>query len=415
MTPPPLRLLHAAYHNLLEIWEEKAFEYQFFSTRLLSHRIYICNSPDTVRHVLVTNNASFERKSPQMRHALAPLLGDGLFVSDGDIWRSRRPAVQSAVHAAKLPLFAPTIVDTASEMADRWERKPPDQVTDILSEMGFLTSEIISRTIFGKTLGAAHAREIVEGFADYQRDIGQMDFMSLIGLPDWLPRPRGLAVGRSAKRIRAAMDETIRANRDADEAGGPSLLQLLAKTARETTGRELDADALRNEASTLFMAGHETTANSLTWAWFLLSQAPEVEARLHRELDDVLAGRPPGLADFARLPLYSRRVRGSDAALPARADPVAPGPCATRKSAAVRSRPARWCWSCRGCCTATSFCGTSPIISSRSASSRRTARAMRNMPISPSRPARASAPAPPSRSPRPCCASPSWRSASSCA
>ena len=304
---PPYRLLQAAYRNLLEIWEEKAFEYRFFSTRILMQTVHVCNSPATVKYALLTGNASFERKSPQMRHALEPLLGDGLFISDGKTWRSRRPAIAAVVHQSKIDLFAPIMVETASEMVERWNKLRPGQPVDVLTEMAHLTSEIISRTIFGRHLGALRAGEIVEGFSDYQRAVGQLDFMSLLGLPDWLPRLQRLSVKRSARRILTVLEETIRES-SAETAGEePSLLRLLAAASLETTGQPLDANALRNEAATIFMAGHETTANSLAWTWYLLSQAPDVEARLHEEVDRVLQGGPPSLAVLPRL-VYTRAI-----------------------------------------------------------------------------------------------------------
>jgi cytochrome P450 len=304
---PPHRLLLATRRNVLEIWDESAFELPFFSTRILMQKVHVCNSPDTVKYALLTANASFERKSPQMRHALEPLLGDGIFVSDGETWKSRRPAVAAVVHQSKINLFAPIMVETAQEMVQRWNKLPRDQPVDVLSEMAHLTSEIISRTIFGRRLGSRRASEIVEGFTDYQRTVGQLDFMSLLGLPDWLPRLQGLSVKRSTRRILAVLEETIRESRSAAVGEEPSLLQLLNAASVETTGRPLDADALRNEAAVLFMAGHETTANSLAWTWYLLSQAPDVEARLHEEVDRVLEGGPPSLALLDRL-VYTRAV-----------------------------------------------------------------------------------------------------------
>src|SRR5258706_7138629 len=111
-------LLRGLTRNFLAVWPEIAFDYEFFSTRLLSRHVFICNSPDTVTYAFVANNAQFERKSPQMRHALKPLLGDGLFVSDGETWRHRRRMVAPIVHVSRLQLFAPTMVDTAVETAD---------------------------------------------------------------------------------------------------------------------------------------------------------------------------------------------------------------------------------------------------------------------------------------------------------
>ena len=192
-------------------------------------------------------------------------------------------------------------------MVDRWNKLRPGQPVDVLTEMAHLTSEIISRTIFGRHLGALRAREIVEGFSDYQRTVGQLDLMSLLGFPDWLPRPQRLLVKRSARQILTVLQETIRESSAETADEEPSLLRLLAAASLKTTGRPLDANALRNEAAVIFMAGHETTANSLAWTWYLLSQAPDVEARLHSEVDRVLKGEPPSLAILPRL-VYTRAV-----------------------------------------------------------------------------------------------------------
>src|SRR5438067_8240408 len=131
---------------------------------------------------------SFERKTPQMRHALFPLLGDGLFISDGETWRRRRRIVAPIVHASRLSLYAPTMVEAATEAADRWAALAEGAPTDVLRDMATLTAEIICRAVFGPRLGHEHASEIVAAFSDYQRLVGQLDLLYLLGLPDWLPR-----------------------------------------------------------------------------------------------------------------------------------------------------------------------------------------------------------------------------------
>lgn len=304
---PTLDLIRRARRNFLEIWTEKAFRAQFLETRLLARRIFICNSPDTVQYVFSSHNASFERKSPQMRHALAPLLGDGLFISDGATWRRRRKLVGPVIHVSKLPEFAPIMVDTILEARERWAALPDGAEVDVLSEMAELTAEIICRTIFGRQLGADHAREVVEGFSVYQRLVGQTDALSLLGLPDWLPRWHRPALHRATRRIHGVLDGIIA---DYRRRGGPadgSVIGHLLDATDEETGEPLDDEALRNEAAVIFMAGHETTANTLAWAWYLVSQTPDVEARLHAECDEVLGGRPPSLADMPRL-VYTRAV-----------------------------------------------------------------------------------------------------------
>lgn len=304
---PLLAMIATARRNFLAVFDEKCFEYQFFSTRILSRKVFVCNSPDTVAQAFIALHESFQRKTPQMRHALSPLLGDGLFISDGDLWRQRRRIVAPIVHVSRLPAFAPTMVEAAQETAERWARLPAGAPIDVLREMATLTAEIICRTIFGPRLGAEHATEIVASFSAYQREVGQIDLPYMLGLPDWVPRFQMPSVYRAAKRIDRVLDDLIRRCEERLASGDTSMIQMLLEARDPETGDKLDREALRNEAAVIFMAGHETTANSLAWTWYLLSQAPEAEARLHAELAAVLGGRAPTLDDVPSL-VYTRAV-----------------------------------------------------------------------------------------------------------
>jgi cytochrome P450 len=299
--------LRLARRNFLAIWEDRCFEWEVFSSRVLSRSLFVCNSPDTVASAFVEHHDSFERKSPQMRHGLAPLLGDGLFISDGDTWRRRRRIVAPIVHVSHLPLFAPLMVQAATETAERWGSLSQAAPINALTEMAALTAEIICRTVFGRQLGAARAVEIIAAFSEYQRLIGQLDIAYFFGLPDWLPRFHSPAIHRSANRIHKVLDQVIHDCRERLSGGEASMIRLLLEARDAETGEPLDDTALRNEAAVIFMAGHETTANSLAWAWYLLSQAPQVEERLHAELAQVLVGRPPTLDDVPKL-TYTRAV-----------------------------------------------------------------------------------------------------------
>jgi cytochrome P450 len=299
--------LRLARRNILAIWENRCFEWDFFSARVLSRRLFVCNSPDTVVHAFIERHESFERKSPQMRHGLSPLLGDGLFISDGEIWRRRRRIVAPIVHISQLSSFAPLIVRAANDTAGRWADLPNGAPINALAEMAALTAEIICRTVFGRHLGAEQASEIVSAFTEYQRLIGQLDVVYLLGLPDWLPRLHSPAIHRAARRIHRVLDDIIRGCRERLADGQASMIRLLLEARDAETGAPLDDAALRNEAAVIFMAGHETTANSLAWTWYLLSQAPEVEDRLHDELAAVLRGRLPSLEDLPKL-TYTRAV-----------------------------------------------------------------------------------------------------------
>jgi len=292
--------------NFLAMWEEIAFELEFSHATMFMRETFLCNCPDAVQFAFSQKNASFERKAPQMRYALEPLLGDGLFISDGETWRKRRRMIAPIVHVSRLAAFAPIMVEAAEEVRDRWSKQEGETI-DVLMESATLTAEIICRTLFGRKLGHAHARQIVESFSDYQRVIGQIDLLSLLGLPDWFPRWYSRAIRRSVRRIHEVLENVIENYRAQKKSDENSVIEQLLNARDPETNEPLDPEALRNEIAVLFMAGHETTANSLTWVWYLLSQAPKAEANLHAELDSVLGGRSPVLADLPKL-AYTRAV-----------------------------------------------------------------------------------------------------------
>jgi cytochrome P450 len=304
--PGPFELLRVGARNTLAVWPAAAFARDFSRRKLFRRHLVICNTPETVAYVFVERHENFQRKSPQHRFALRPLLGDGLFVSDGALWKERRRVVAPVTHTARLPDLAPAISEAAAEKARAWAQHPPGKPIDILAEMGHLTAEIICRTIFGRALGADAARSVVAGFADYQRSVGQLDILSLFGLPDWLPRPVGLRTRAAAKRIHRVVDGLIADILDSGREEA-SLIRAMAEARVPGTDAPMDRRAFRNEAIVLFMAGHETTANTLAWALFILTQDGDSAARLWAELDTVLAGRTATLADVPALP-FTRAV-----------------------------------------------------------------------------------------------------------
>ncbi len=301
-----VRLLAEGRRNWLAIWPRGIFERDIVFRRVAFRSMVICNSPETVSEAFVEQHEAFQRKSPAHRRALAPLLGDGLFVSDGALWKERRRVVAPVTHPTRLPELAPAMTEAAADRAAAWRRHPAEQPLDVLAEMGRLTAEIICRTIFGRGLGADAAATVVAAFADYQAHIGKADIVSLLGLPDWLPHPIGRRARAAASRIHGVVDGLISGILD-DAAGEASLIRSMAEAKVPGTDAPMDRRAFRNEAIVLFMAGHETTANVLAWALFILSQDGASAARLEAELASVLAGRPAMLGDLDSLP-FTRAV-----------------------------------------------------------------------------------------------------------
>ncbi len=304
---PPLELLRTARRNLIAIWPQSSFEDEIIDYRMLCRQVVVCNSPTTVKEVFVDKASTYNRKSPQQRHALAPLIGDGLFISDGDVWRERRRVVAGVTHISRLAELAPNITSGARDRLADWHARGNGSEIDALTAMAEMTAGIICTTIFGRTLGGAAAASVVEAFTEYQAIIGQTDVMSLLGLPDYLPRPRASRVRAAASRIHRVLDDLIAALLDAPHRRESSLLRAMADMPLAGSGVPMDRRAFRHEAAVLFMAGHETTAALLAWAWFILSQDPASEARVHAELDTVLNGRDPDYADFDRL-VFTRAV-----------------------------------------------------------------------------------------------------------
>ncbi len=304
----PFQALYYAQQDLLSIWDEESFEVEFMHRKILKQNVFIANSPDLVRYIFVEKKDNYERKSPQMRRALEPLLGDGLFISDGDTWASRRKIQTPLFDSSHIMMFSKVMISTIQEMAEEWGQVPEGEEINVHTEMGKLTAEIIARTLFGEKLGSENSAAVVDAFAAYQSVVKQMALSNFLGLPDWWPNVNA-KVGKArkaAKTIHKAVDAIIA---KAEEGGhdGTLVAELLKANQTESGIDTMTKKQIRNELIVLFMAGHETTANVLAWTWYLISQAPEVEKKLHAELDEVLQGRTPEFADVDKLK-YTRAI-----------------------------------------------------------------------------------------------------------
>lgn len=298
--------LLSAKRDLLSFWSEDSFRYQFMSRRILNRSIFIANTPELVKYVFVTQKDNYESKSPQMRKALEPLLGDGLFISDGEVWKNRRLLQNGLFDTTHIQAYSQVMTDTSVEMREQWNSLPNGSRISVLSAMGQLTSEIIARTLFGARLGN-DAAAVIQAFAEYQAAIEQIHVTNFLGLPEWIPigSLKMNAAKSSAKRIHAIVDKVIAQGEQGQYEH--TLLNELLRANERTKGEAISREGIRNELIVLFMAGHETTANALSWVWYLLSQSPEVEAKMHAEIDTVLAGRLPTYDDVPNLP-YTRAV-----------------------------------------------------------------------------------------------------------
>jgi cytochrome P450 len=311
--PPraPLRASSAGLWELVQIYRKSLisvftkadYKRKMTSVRLGLLDVHTVNSPDLVREALQVQHEALQAKTPQMRHALKPLLGDGLFVSDRSLWAARRAAVGPIIHTRRVRDFAPIMLEVASEWRDAWERLPEGAEVDMLAEMAELTAEVISRTVFGRKLGREFTAEVVRGFSEYQEHVDQLDALSLIRAPDWLPRFQNSAARRALKRVHRVIDDVI--DQIASGKGDSETVIAHLFDVKDKDGRGLTREAIRNEAIVIFMAGHETTANTLAWAWFLVSKSNRVRAKMQAEIDAL--GHPPKFEDVQGL-IHTRSI-----------------------------------------------------------------------------------------------------------
>jgi cytochrome P450 len=262
--------------------------------------LFVANDPAVIRDVLVTHNQNFHKSRGLERIKI--LLGEGLLTSEDAFHLRQRRLMQPAFHRERVAAYASTMVAYADRVRRGWT---PGGTLDVAREMSRLTLLIVGKTLFDTDV-ESQARDVGEAMS------GLMDSFWTLMLPfgqtlQRLPIPQ-MRRGRQAReRLDAIIYGIIRERRANLGDRGDLLSMLLMAQDDEDRGRGMTDRQVRDEAMTIFLAGHETTANALTWTWYLLSRSPEVERRLHEEIDHVLAGRLPTVADVDRLP-YTTRV-----------------------------------------------------------------------------------------------------------
>jgi cytochrome P450 len=256
--------------------------------------VFLVNDPEYIRDILVTNNKNFMKGEGLQR--AKRLLGEGLLTSEGEFHLRQRRLAQPAFHRQRIAGYAATMVEYAARACDRWQA---GETRDLGREMMRLTLAIAGKTLFdadvegeADEIGAA----LTETFELFNRFT--LPFARLL---ERLPLPSNRRFQKARERLDATIYRMINDRRASGEDRGDLLSMLIAARDEEGDGSGMTDKQLRDEAMTIFLAGHETTANALTWTWYLLSQHPEIEAKFHAEVDEVLNGAPPSAEDFPRL------------------------------------------------------------------------------------------------------------------
>ena len=299
------RSLRAMRENALAAHGPENFSADIIVQRILWRRIFVINETNAVRHIVLDNAANYT-KSEVGRRLLEPALGRGLLTSEGETWRRHRRIMAPSFDPRSVAGYAPIMTEVTRELLEKWDALAEPREVDVAAAMMHATLHIISRSMF-----SSDSDEIVDsvesGVGRYQT-IVRPSLLDLMHFPQWLAR---LVAPLPIKGIFDEFDRKVdklltERGRHPDAEPKDLLARLLAARDSETGGG-MTPKEVRDQVVTIFMAGHETTSQALAWTWYLLSQHPWAEQKLHDELDAVLGGRAPRYEDIANL-RYARMV-----------------------------------------------------------------------------------------------------------
>ncbi|MEM7238193.1 MAG: cytochrome P450 [Pseudomonadota bacterium] len=256
-------------------------------------RSFLANQPDLVRTVLVTEQHNYP-KSPIQARVLGDLLGQSVFVTNGEKWQRQRRLIDPAFEGGRpKKMFAP-MLDAARVLEARLRhRRDP---VDVEFEASFAAADIIFRTLFSRPIADEMARRVFDAFRDYQLSAPMVSAADVLGLPGWVPRwgPRRGPRKRAATEIRSLLRQLVdQRMREIEDGTAPDDLATAIMTARDPAdGSQFTTDEMVDQVGIFFLAGHETSASALAWSLYLLALDPTVQEDVHHEAVTVFAGEP---------------------------------------------------------------------------------------------------------------------------
>jgi cytochrome P450 len=290
-----LRFVGAAKRDALALMDSMVKPYgDALSFEIMGSRQFFFTHPDHIQEVVLTQAAKLHKDQDykDAKRGLARFMGNGLVISDGDFWKRQRKLAAPALHAKRIQHYGQVMVDYTRQAIDQWQ----DGVRlDIAGEMMRITLKIVARTLFNVDISRDVSR--IDEAMSIMQEVASGPAFNL--LPTWVPTPKELRARKSLRDLDEIVYGIIRDRRSSGEDKGDLLSMLLL--AQDDEGQHMTDKQARDEAVTMFLAGHETTANAMNWTFYLLAQHPGSLAKLHAELDAVLGGRAPTLADLDRL------------------------------------------------------------------------------------------------------------------
>ena len=269
-------------------------------TRLPLH-VYFVGDPAIIEEILVRKADSFRKD--RVTRLVSRVVGNGLLVNEGESWRHQRRLIQPAFHHQQLLSYPAMMVAAAERATATWTA---GQLRDVHQDMMEVTLDIVAQALFGADVSGQAAR-IGHAISDLMEEFGHLVGLSArFALPAWVPTPANRRLRRAVRHVDDVIHGIIAERRSNPASDRHDLLSLLIQT-RDEDGQPMSDAQVRDEAVMLFLAGHETTALTLTYALYLLAAHPERQARLEGELERVLGARTPALADLEHL-VYTENV-----------------------------------------------------------------------------------------------------------
>jgi len=297
-----LQTLRAARRNVLEIVPDICTRQPMVSGKTAMVRWHMVMDPEALRRVLKDNLANYP-KSDITKNLLRPAIGDSMFIAEGAHWRWQRRAAAPVFSHRNIAALAPIMSASAEAVCTRLEGQ---KQADMFEEMVAATFEVISNVTFSGSgeMAGDDVHEAIDRFIDESARVSLLD---IIGIPTWVPRPSRLFGGNPVADMKRVADAAIEKRRKVGAKEVPDLLDLLLEGMDPETKRQMNSAELRDNLLTFIVAGHETTALTLSWALYLCAFDPNVQEKLYAEASKVLGGRIAGPEDIGKLP-YTEQV-----------------------------------------------------------------------------------------------------------
>ena len=310
--PPVISLLRVLVQgdgDLLSLLPAAAYRMPVGHLGYSRRQILIVNEPQLVRAVL-TDSAEIYPKNDLMVGALEPLVGDSMFVSSGDKWRQQRRMIDPAFSQLRLTRAFSSMVAAVDDYEETLAKLSASGETFSLDlAMSHLTADIICRTVFSTSLASKTSREVFDAFMVFERSVAQVELKRFIFEPAWTPVKQRADVQAACDVIRERLGELLDTHLTADGTNFDDIATSIVQAKDPQTAKKFDRKELIDQLGVMFLAGHETTASVLTWAFFILASQRDVAEKMRAEIDDVVGDGPIEFEHIRKLPFVRNVFR----------------------------------------------------------------------------------------------------------